>query len=171
MDKGKDMTELNAAPADASRPVWIAVMAGWLLQLVLKALLPLVLQAASAPYWYAAQAAIFIGSAIAGALAARLAPGRPLAVAATTHGLPGPTIFSAGFTVSVPKATAATACAPPTLYTVSTPARRAATSVAESTEPSGVGGVTMASSGTPATTAGTAVIIVTDGKAPLPRGI
>ena len=94
MDKGKNMTELNAAPADARRPVWIAVMAGWLLQLVLKALLPLVLQAASAPHWYAAQAAIFIGSAIAGGLVARLAPGRPLAVAAALVIL---SLLSAGF--------------------------------------------------------------------------
>ena len=47
---------------------------------------------------------------------------------------------------------------------------RAATSVAASTVPSGAGGVTIAISGTPATTAGTAVIIVTDGNAPLPRG-
>jgi len=48
---------------------------------------------------------------------------------------------------------------------------RAATSVAASTEPSGAGGVRMARSGTPATTAGTAVIMVTDGNAPLPRGM
>ncbi|HEU4817685.1 hypothetical protein [Janthinobacterium sp.] len=75
------MTELNAAPAGARWPVWLAVMAGWLLQLALKALLPLVLQAAGASHWYASQAAIFMGSAIAGGLAARLAPGRPLAVA------------------------------------------------------------------------------------------
>jgi hypothetical protein len=50
------------------------------------------------------------------------------------------------------------------------PASRAATSVAASALPSGVGGVRMAISGTPATTAGTEVIIVTDGNAPLPRG-
>ncbi|KAB8058272.1 hypothetical protein GCN74_17050 [Janthinobacterium sp. FT14W] len=81
------MTELNTAPADARRPVWIAVMAGWLLQLVLKALLPLVLQAASAPHWYALPGAIFIGSAIAGGLAARLAPGRLMAVASALVGL------------------------------------------------------------------------------------
>lgn len=68
-------------PADARRPVWIAVMACWLLQLGLKALPPLVLQAASATHWYVLQAAIFIGSAIAAGLAARLAPGKPLAVA------------------------------------------------------------------------------------------
>ncbi|WP_139178907.1 hypothetical protein [Janthinobacterium sp. YR213] len=56
-------------------------MACWLLQLGLKALPPLVLQAASATHWYVLQAAIFIGSAIAAGLAARLAPGKPLAVA------------------------------------------------------------------------------------------
>jgi hypothetical protein len=36
--------------------------------------------------------------------------------------------------------------------------------------PSGVGGVSTVISGTPATTAGTVVIIMTEGKAPLPRG-
>ena len=36
--------------------------------------------------------------------------------------------------------------------------------------PSGVAGVRTTISGTPATTAGTVVIIMTDGKAPLPRG-
>jgi hypothetical protein len=75
------MTEWNIAPADARRPVWIAVMAGRLLQLGLKVLLPLLLQAASATHWYVLRAAIFIGSAIAAGLAARLAPGKPLAVA------------------------------------------------------------------------------------------
>jgi hypothetical protein len=90
--------------------------------------------------------------------------------AATTQGLPGPTIFAHCLTLFVPYATAATATAPPTRYTVFTPAICAATNVAASKSPPGPGGVTTQISGTPATTAGTVVIITTDGKAPLPRG-
>ena len=52
----------------------------------------------------------------------------------------------------------------------STPAVRAANRLAASIPPSGVGGVSTTISGTPATTAGTVVIIITEGKAPLPRG-
>ena len=91
-------------------------------------------------------------------------------LAATSHGLPGPTIFTQRGTLAVPWAAAATACAPPALHTVSTPDRRAATSVAGSTLPSGPGGVSTMRSGTPATVAGMAVMSVTTGKLPLPRG-
>ena len=70
----------------------------------------------------------------------------------------------------MPKAAAATACAPPAFATISTPAKRAATSVAGSILPSMPGGVRITGSGTPATTAGIAVMRVTDGKLPLPRG-
>ena len=72
--------------------------------------------------------------------------------------------------VSVPKAAAATACAPPAFTIFSTPASFAATKVAGSTEPSGIGGVKIIGCATPATTAGIAVINVTEGKLPLPRG-
>jgi hypothetical protein len=47
---------------------------------------------------------------------------------------------------------------------------RAAAFVASSTRPSGPGGVITTIFGTPATSAGIVVIMVTLGKAPLPRG-
>ena len=104
--------------------------------------------------------------------------GRPVSIlsarwrlAATSQGLPGPTIFAdLGIKVAVPKAAAATATAPPTRKTRVTPASLAAKSEAASMPPSGVGGVRTVISGTPATTAGMVVIIMTEGKAPLPRG-
>src|SRR5205823_14374345 len=75
-----------------------------------------------------------------------------------THALPGPTILSTRGTLAVPNASAAIACAPPSSNTRSTPASRAASIV------SGDGpGVTITSSGTPATFAGTAVISTLDG--------
>ncbi len=51
-------------------------------------------------------------------------------LAAVTYMLPGPTMTSTGRIVSVPYARAAIACAPPTRYTSSTPARAAAARVA-----------------------------------------
>ena len=90
--------------------------------------------------------------------------------AEVTQGLPGPTIFRQRGTVSVPKATAATACAPPHLKTLSTSAKRAATKVAASILPPGPGGVMIATFCTPATTAGMAVIIATLGNEPFPLG-
>lgn len=75
--------ELNTPARLPQRSIWVGVAAGWLVQLALKAILPLlVLAVLAGPFWYVSQAAIFIGSAIAGGLAARLAPGKPLAVAA-----------------------------------------------------------------------------------------
>ena len=72
--------------------------------------------------------------------------------------------------VWVPKAAAATASGPPALATLSTPDNFAATNVAGSISPLGPGGVRIIGSGTPATTAGIAVIKVTEGNEPLPRG-
>src|SRR6266566_1251605 len=62
------------------------------------------------------------------------------------------------------------ACAPPTLNTRRTPQCRAVTSDAASTQPSGPGGVQTEIRGTPASTAGTLSIIITEGKEPFPRG-
>ncbi len=90
--------------------------------------------------------------------------------AATNHGLPGPSIFRHFGIEAVPKAAAATACAPPALAMRDTPAKSAATNVAGSIIPSCPGGVRIIGSGTPATIAGIAVINVTDGNEPLPRG-
>ena len=82
---------------------------------------------------------------------------------------PGPTILSTAGTVSVPYASAATACAPPTRNTLSTPATAAAASTVKFDFPSGVG-ATMTISGTPATFAGTAFISTEDGYAAVPPG-
>ena len=76
------MNELNTPVRLPHRSIWVGITAGWLVQLALKAILPLlVLAVLAGPFWYVSQAAIFIGSAIAGGLAARLAPAKPLAVA------------------------------------------------------------------------------------------
>src|SRR6187549_4123815 len=72
---------------------------------------------------------------------------------------------STGGTVAVPKASAATACAPPTAYTSSIPSSRATTSVA-----SAGFGVTTETLPTPATRAGTAVITSDDGSGWRPLG-
>ncbi len=65
---------------------------------------------------------------------------------------------------------AATACAPPTLNTRSTPATAAATSVCGFTFPSACGGVHMMISSTPATCAGTAFISTVEGYCARPPG-
>lgn len=76
------MNELNTPVRLPHRPIWVGIAAGWLVQLALKAILPLlVLAVLAGPFWYVSQAAIFIGSAIAGGLAVRLARGKPFAVA------------------------------------------------------------------------------------------
>jgi hypothetical protein len=90
------------APAGLRRPVWLGIVVGWLVQLGLKTLLPIVVMVglrywqlltgmgspsvqspprSSDPAWYDVQAAIFLGSVLAGYLAARLTPGRPRALA------------------------------------------------------------------------------------------
>ena len=60
-------------------------------------------------------------------------------LASATYRLPGPTITSTGRIDSVPYASAAIACAPPTRYTSSTPASAAAASVGCGTRPSAAG--------------------------------
>ena len=77
----------------ARRPIWLGIVVGWLAQLGLKTLLPIVVLVgwsywqhwvgvqspsiqspprSSDPAWYGAQAAVFLGSVLAGILAARL---------------------------------------------------------------------------------------------------
>ena len=80
------------------------------------------------------------------------------AFASATHVLPGPTMRSTRGMVPVPYARAATACAPPTRNTRSTPAIFAAAS----TTASGLGQTAMTSA-TPATRAGMAVMSSEDG--------
>ncbi len=87
------------------------------------------------------------------------ASSRSIIFAAVTYTFPGPTIFCTGAMVSVPRAMAAMACAPPTLYISCTPAMSAATRVKGFTG----GGVHMMISRTPATMAGTAHIRTVDG--------
>ena len=82
--------------------------------------------------------------------------------AAATYAFPGPTILSTAGTVAVPKASAATACAPPTRTMRSTPAKAAAASTGPLTTPSGVG-VTMINSRTPATLAAMALMTTDEG--------
>src|SRR5262249_9487015 len=84
-------------------------------------------------------------------------------LASVTYTLPGPTTTSTGGIDFVPYANAAIACAPPTRYTSSTPTNAAAANVAAGTLPSGPGGTQRASSGTPATRAGIAVMRTVDG--------
>src|SRR5438094_6900673 len=84
--------------------------------------------------------------------------------------LPGPATTSTRGMLAVPYARAAIACAPPTRYTASTPARCAAARIAAGTLPSGRGGVASTRSDTPATRAGIAVIKTVDGYAARPPG-
>ena len=65
---------------------------------------------------------------------------------------------STGRIVSVPKAIAPIACAPPTRCTSSTPASAAAARMPSAIRPSGPGAEQSTTSGTPATRAGMAVI-------------
>src|SRR5439155_26041204 len=60
---------------------------------------------------------------------------KTMRLASTTNRLPGPTILSTRGTVSVPYASAAMACAPPTRYTASTLATAAAASSTSATSP------------------------------------
>ena len=77
-----------------------------------------------------------------------------ISFASFTNALPGPTILSTRGIVSVPYASAAIACAPPTAHTSSTPSAPAAAA----TRPAPSGGVTTTIRSTPATCAGTAHI-------------
>ena len=93
-----------------------------------------------------------------------------ICLAAVTHALPGPKILSTLRTDSVPKASAAIACAPPILYTVSTPQSSAATSTAACSLPSGPGELAMARALQPAIRAGTASMMAVDGSGAEPAG-
>ena len=75
-----------------------------------------------------------------------------MSFASFTYALPGPTILSTRPIVSVPYASAAIACGPPTAHTSSTPR----SSAAAATSPLPPGGVTTTIRSTPAACAGTA---------------
>ena len=83
-------------------------------------------------------------------------------LAVATKMLPGPTILSTFGTVCVPYANAATACAPPIVNTLLTPATAAAANTSWFNSPPGVGTTIMISC-TPATCAGMAFINTEDG--------
>ena len=90
--------------------------------------------------------------------------------ASATNAFPGPTILSAFGMLSVPYASAAIACAPPTLNILSMPAMCAAARITGFTLPSGRGGVTITRFFTPAIFAGIASIKTVDGYAAVPPG-
>jgi predicted MFS family arabinose efflux permease len=93
------MSKLKQDAPTSKRSVWLAIAVGWLAQLGLKTFLPIVVLVGLRLWlpetssnalllehpddtrhsaWYEMQAAVFIGSVIAGALAALLAPRRTL---------------------------------------------------------------------------------------------
>jgi hypothetical protein len=93
------MSELNQKSTAPSHTIWLGIAVGWLVQLGLKTFLPIAvlvglrlwfldttsdalaleqLDDSSHPAWYAMQGAVFIGSVIAGSLAALLARRRTL---------------------------------------------------------------------------------------------
>jgi hypothetical protein len=93
------MSPSDQVPDGSRRPIWLGIAAGWLAQLGLKTLLPIVVLVglsywqlwtggqsrwlespprSSDPAWYGVQAAMFFGSFLAGVLAARLVPKRSL---------------------------------------------------------------------------------------------
>ena len=81
-----------------------------------------------------------------------------------------PTILSTRGSVSVPYASAATACAPPTVTTRPTPAIFAAAATAGAMPPRAWAGVAMTISSTPATAAGMQFISTVEGYAAVPPG-
>src|SRR3546814_10907376 len=83
-------------------------------------------------------------------------------LAAATYALPGPTILSTWAIDAVPYASAPTAWSPPMDHIRSTPPRAAAASTMGLRTPSGVD-VTMTTSPTPATLAGTAFMMTENG--------
>lgn len=93
------MTQQSADMPALKPSIWPAAALGWLVQLVLKTILPLGVLAAvgvgdgGPSVWYAQQAAIFLGSLLAGVIAARIAKGRPLALALALLGLSLATTF------------------------------------------------------------------------------
>jgi hypothetical protein len=95
------MTDQTSDQSMLKPSAWLGIFVGWLAQLGLKTILPLVVLVAirmwslegddkalwledpedsSHPVWYALQASIFLGSIVAGALAGRLSPSRSIAV-------------------------------------------------------------------------------------------
>lgn len=95
------MAELRYKSPALKRSIWFGIAVGWLVQLGLKAILPIVVLFgvrlwslladspslwlenpgnSSHPVWYALQASVFIGSVLAGSLATMLVPRRSLAL-------------------------------------------------------------------------------------------
>jgi len=95
------MSEPHPATALLKRSIWLGIAVGWLSQLGLKTILPIVVLVgirfwsleteskslwleesgdSTHPVWYALQASVFLGSVIAGALAAMLSPRNSLTV-------------------------------------------------------------------------------------------
>ena len=95
------MPEPLSSPAFVKRSLWLGLGVGWLTHLGLKTILPIVVLVgvrffsletektslwledpsdSSHPVWYALQAAVFIGSMLAGSLAALLSPRKSLFV-------------------------------------------------------------------------------------------
>ena len=95
------MSESRPSPAFIKRSVWLGISVGWLTQLGLTTILPTVVlmvarffsletennslwlenpSDSSHPVWFALQASVFLGSVLAGWLAARLSPRKSLMV-------------------------------------------------------------------------------------------
>ncbi len=95
------MSEPRPSPAFIKRSVWLGLSVGWLAQLGLKTILPVVVLVgvryfsletenkslwleepsdSSHPVWYVLQASVFLGSVLAGWLAAMLSPRKSLMV-------------------------------------------------------------------------------------------
>ncbi|MEQ1515958.1 MAG: hypothetical protein ABL931_05660 [Usitatibacteraceae bacterium] len=95
------MSELRPSPAFIKRSVWLGLCVGWLAQLGLKTILPIVVLVGVRffslemenkslwleepgdtrhPVWYALQASAFLGSVLAGWLASILSPRKSLVV-------------------------------------------------------------------------------------------
>ena len=133
--------------------------------------------------WLSKSAATVAGSALSSAItnnslgpAGRSMPGPPgkletNALAAATQALPGPAIRSTGAISPAPNASAAIACAPPTVQMVSIPQVAAASAMAGSSPPLARGGVTTVSIFTPATRAGIASISSVENSGARPPGM
>jgi hypothetical protein len=95
------MSDQRPSPGFIKQSVWLGLGVGWLAQLGLRTILPIVVLTgarffsletenkslwledsgdSSHPVWYALQASVFIGSVFAGWLAAKLSPRKSLAV-------------------------------------------------------------------------------------------
>ena len=89
------MSESRSAPVFIKRSVWLGLIVGWLAQLGLKTIIPVLVLVgvryfsletenkslwleepsdSSHPVWYLLQASVFLGSVVAGCLAAMLSP-------------------------------------------------------------------------------------------------